>query len=86
MSTGKGKATYLYMEQNSKDTNKIFLGENMKNCNIFFFYRKKISPMTWFYSNNSIYTRVGENNKLKPFIICISIKNISITGNKKKNK
>lgn len=60
VSTGKEKATYLYMEQNSKDTNKIFLGENMKNCNIFFFYRKKISPMTWFYSNNSIYTRVGE--------------------------
>lgn len=42
VSTGKEKATYLYMEQNSKDTNKIFLGENMKNCNMFFFLQKKI--------------------------------------------
>lgn len=40
----KKKATYLYMEQNSKDTNKIFLGENMKNCNIFFFTEKKFLP------------------------------------------
>lgn len=44
VSTGKEKATYLYMEQNSKDTNKIFLGENMKNCNIFFFTEKKFLP------------------------------------------
>lgn len=41
VSTGKGKATYLYMEQNSKDTNKIFLGENMKKLQHVFFLQKK---------------------------------------------
>lgn len=44
VSTGKEKATYLYMEQNSKDTNKIFLRENMKNCNMFFFTEKNFLP------------------------------------------
>lgn len=42
VSTGKEKATYLYMEQNSKDTNKIFLGENMKKLQHVFFLQKKI--------------------------------------------
>lgn len=45
VSTGKGKATYLYMEQNSKDTNKIFLGENMKKLqHVFFLQKKKFLP------------------------------------------
>lgn len=85
MSTGKGKATYLYMEQKSKDTNKILLGGKYEKLQHGFLQKKKIFHDLVLFQQQHLHQSHG-NNKLKPFIICISIKNISITGNKKKNK
>lgn len=44
MSTGKGKATYLYMEQKSKDTNKILLGGKYEKLQHGFLQKKKNLP------------------------------------------
>lgn len=55
----KEKQHIYTWNKNLKIQIRYFWGENMKSCNMVF-YRKKKSSMTWFYSNNSIYTRVME--------------------------